>query len=57
MLFRGYLPIQSGWMMAEFLKQNEISFQNLKGFLIRNADGIRHVRLCRRSRNLVRSAG
>jgi hypothetical protein len=57
MLFRGYLPIQSGWMMAEFLKRNEISFQNLKGFLIRNADGIRHVRLCRRSRNLVRSAG
>jgi hypothetical protein len=40
MLFRGYLPIQSGWMMAEFLKQNQISFQNLKGFLIRNADRI-----------------
>jgi len=38
MLFRGYLPIQSGWMMAEFLKQNKISFPSLKGFLIRNAD-------------------
>ena len=40
MLFRGYLPIQSGWTMAEFLKQNHISFQSLKGFLIRNADRI-----------------
>jgi hypothetical protein len=35
MLFRGYLLIQSGWMMAEFLKQNKISFPSLKGFLIR----------------------
>jgi hypothetical protein len=40
MLFRGYLPIQSGWTMAEFLKQNRISFRDLKGFLIRNADRI-----------------
>jgi hypothetical protein len=40
MLFRGYLPIQSGWMMAEFLKQNQISFRSLKGFLIRSADRI-----------------
>jgi hypothetical protein len=40
MLFRGYLPIQSGWTMAEFLRQNRISFRDLKGFLIRNADRI-----------------
>ena len=23
MLFRGYLPIQSGWAMAQFLNQNK----------------------------------
>jgi hypothetical protein len=40
MLFRGYLPIQSGWQMAEFLKQNKISFWRLKEFLTKNADRI-----------------
>jgi hypothetical protein len=40
MLFRGYLPIQSGWHMAEFLKQNKISFWRLKEFLTKNADRI-----------------
>jgi hypothetical protein len=40
MLFRGYLPIQSGWMMAEFLKQKQISFRDLKGFLIHRTDRI-----------------
>ncbi|HSW40311.1 MAG TPA: hypothetical protein VLL97_12555 [Acidobacteriota bacterium] len=41
MLFRGYLPIQSGWMMAELLKQNHISFWRLKDFLVSNADRIK----------------
>ena len=40
MLFRGYLPIQSGWTMAEFLKQNHISFWRLKDFLVKNAERI-----------------
>jgi hypothetical protein len=40
MLFRGYLPIQSGWTMAEFIKQNQISYKGLKGFLIHSADRI-----------------
>jgi hypothetical protein len=40
MLFRGYLPIQSGWSMAEFLKQNHISFWRLKDFLVKNAERI-----------------
>jgi hypothetical protein len=40
MTFRECLPIQSGWMVAEFLKQNQISFPDLKGFLIRNVDRI-----------------
>jgi hypothetical protein len=34
MLFRGYLPIQSGWQMAQFLNQNQISFRCLKDFLV-----------------------
>jgi hypothetical protein len=40
MLFRGYLPIQSGQAMTEFLKQNKISFWRLKEFLIKSADRI-----------------
>jgi hypothetical protein len=40
MLFRGYLPIQSGWAMAEFLKQNQIPYKGLKGFLIHSADRV-----------------
>jgi hypothetical protein len=39
-LFRGYLPIQSGWTMAEFLTRNQISFRNLKNFLTENAEKI-----------------
>ena len=37
MLFRGYLPIQSGWAMAQFLNQNDIRCSNLKDFLSENA--------------------
>jgi hypothetical protein len=40
MLFRGYLPIQSGWQMAQFLNQNQISFRRLKDFLIANAEKV-----------------
>jgi len=40
MLFRGYLPIQAGWKMAELLKQNRISFWRLKDFLVENAEKI-----------------
>jgi len=40
MLFRGYLPIQSGWTMAQFLNQKQISFRRLKDFLIENAEKI-----------------
>lgn len=36
MLFRGYLPIQSGWAMAQFLNQKNIWFRNLKDFLLEN---------------------
>jgi hypothetical protein len=37
MLFRGYLPIQSGWAMAQFLDQKDIRCPNLKDFLTENA--------------------
>jgi len=40
MLFRGYLPIQSGWTMAQFLNQKQISFRRLKDFLLENAEKI-----------------
>jgi hypothetical protein len=45
MLFRGYLPIQSGWQMAQFLNQNKITFRRLKDFLVENAEKInRHAK-------------
>jgi len=40
MLFRGYLPIQSGWAMAQFLNQQKIRFRCLKDFLTDNASKI-----------------
>jgi hypothetical protein len=40
MIFRGYLPIQSGWQMSQFLSQNKIHFRDLKDFLVENADKI-----------------
>jgi 5'(3')-deoxyribonucleotidase len=40
MLFRGYLPIQSGWAMSQFLKQKDIRSANLKDFLSDNAGRI-----------------
>jgi len=44
-LFRGYLPIQDGYAMAQFLNQNDIRFRNLKSFLTDNAAEIKeHAR-------------
>jgi len=40
MLFRGYLPIQSGWQMAQFLNQNHIAFKRLKDFITDSANKI-----------------
>jgi hypothetical protein len=37
MLFRGYLPLMSGWAMAEYLNSLDLRFSNLKSFLIENA--------------------
>ena len=44
-LFRGYLPIQDGFAMAQFLNQNDIRFRNLKSFLTENAKDVKeHAR-------------
>ena len=41
MLFRGYLPIMSGWAMAEFLNSLDLSFNNLKPLLVENAQRVK----------------
>lgn len=38
MLFRGYLPIMSGWAMAEFLNGLDLRLHSLKAFLMENAE-------------------
>ena len=38
MLFRGYVPIMSGWAMAQFLMSENVRCENLKAFLISNAE-------------------
>jgi hypothetical protein len=41
MLFRGYLPIMSGWAMAEFLNSLDVRFNNLKPLLVENAQRVK----------------
>ena len=38
MVFRGYLPIISGWAMAGFLYRLNVNFGNLKAFLLENSE-------------------
>ena len=42
MLFRGYLPIMSGWAMAAFLYRLKINFGSLKPFLMENSERVKH---------------
>src|SRR5437667_7814597 len=37
MLFRGYLPIRSGWQMAQFFNNSNIRYRELKPFLLEHA--------------------
>ena len=37
MLFRGYLPIMSGWQMAQFFNNSNIRYRQLKPFLLEHA--------------------
>ena len=41
MLFRGYLPIMSGWSMAQFLKGHGVGNDSLKPFLLENAERVK----------------
>jgi hypothetical protein len=52
LLFRGYLPIESGWSMAEFLRSHGVDRCSLKGFLIEQAE-----RLKQRAFDVVEKAG
>jgi hypothetical protein len=41
MLFRGYLPIMSGWQMAQFFNSRNIRFRKLKTFLVEQAQRVK----------------
>jgi hypothetical protein len=41
MLFRGYLPIMSGWAMAQFLNSLDLNCNTLKPFLLENAERVK----------------
>ena len=41
MLFRGYLPIMSGWSMAQFLKAHQADPSSIKPFLLENAERVK----------------
>ena len=41
MLFRGYLPIMSGWSMAQLLHAHEIDRTSVKPFLLANAERVK----------------
>lgn len=41
MLFRGYLPIMSGWAMAQFLNSLDLKFSSLKPFLLEHAQRLK----------------
>src|SRR5207247_10438091 len=40
-LFRGYLPIMSGWAMAAFLYRLKITYGSLKPFLLKNSEQVK----------------
>ena len=42
MVFHGYLPIMSGWQMAEFLYRLNVTFSNLKPFLLENSERVKN---------------
>ncbi len=42
MLFRGYLPIMSGWAMAQFLDGFDVNGSSLKPFLLQNSEGVKN---------------
>jgi len=41
-LFRGYLPITSGWKMAQLLYRLNVNFGSLKPFLLENSERVKN---------------
>ena len=41
-IFRGYLPIMSGWAMAEFLYQLNQKSSSLRAFLLQNSQRVKN---------------
>jgi len=41
MLFRSYLPIMSGWQMAQFFNSSGIRFRELKAFLVGHVERVK----------------
>jgi hypothetical protein len=41
MMFRGYLPLMSGWAMAQFLDLLKLDDSSLKPFLLKNAERVK----------------
>ena len=41
-LFRGYLPLENGWTMAEYLRAQGVRRADLKEFLVSQANRLRH---------------
>jgi hypothetical protein len=41
MLFRGYLPIMSGWAMAQFLNGLDLKGSSLKGLLLESSERVK----------------
>jgi hypothetical protein len=41
LIFRGYLPLQDGYSMAQFLNRNDVRFRHLKSFLFDQARRIK----------------
>jgi hypothetical protein len=42
MLFGGYLPVMSGWSMAQFLNSLNLDFRRLKPFLTEHSERLKH---------------
>ena len=40
-IFRGYLPLQDGYSMAQFLNQNGLRFRDLKSFLFEQSNRVK----------------
>ena len=56
MLFRGCLPIMSGWSMAQLLQAHEIDCTSVKPFLLANAERVKAQAVARPASTAGRSS-